>query len=134
MSNLIHKATQRQQEIFNIVIQGFKKQDWMPSYADGRCFYREPSGLQCAAGMLIPDEIYDAKMEQNCITGLATKLRERNWKYLPEMSFIQDLQSIHDYAAIDSMNQRDSAKKDILKKSFKDFAAKRQLTFTEDPL
>lgn len=29
----------------------------------GQCLYRSPDGLQCAAGCLIPDELYDPEME-----------------------------------------------------------------------
>lgn len=57
-----------QQEIFNTVLFGLRKQGKASTTSqDGgglwECRYRGPNGLKCAAGMLLKDEYYDHLME-----------------------------------------------------------------------
>jgi hypothetical protein len=63
----------------------------------GHCMYRNPDGLKCAIGCLIPDEVYTPDME-GTIAGLIIK------GYLDISAlgedgehFLDGLQTIHDF-------------------------------------
>lgn len=73
-----------------------------------RCLYRGPNGLKCAAGALIPDELYDPCIEDVSIesdkTGdfitsetlrLLVSIREK-CGIEEEKDFVRELQKIHD--------------------------------------
>ena len=100
----------KKQEIFDQVVRHARQQG-EKAMSDG-CFYRQPgSNLRCFIGALIPDSLYDPKMEHTRITGLITmncfgeipfpKLAEY---ILPEdinlreqaVYFLLELQDIHD--------------------------------------
>lgn len=53
------------QKIFDTVVQHLAKQG-KRSYNDNiiGCAYRAPGGLSCAVGCLIPDDLYDPKMDR----------------------------------------------------------------------
>lgn len=51
------------QEMFDRVWQHFVVEKGPPSGDVNRCNYRDPSGAKCALGLLIPDALYDPKME-----------------------------------------------------------------------
>lgn len=104
MSTSISKETPVQ-TIFDIIYKGLLaqgKQSIVPS--NGRCMYRGPDGLKCAAGMLIPDDEYIDDMEDEgpvgtfyCRDGFEMK---HSWfkKHLsPEAGkVVYELQLIHD--------------------------------------
>lgn len=50
------------QQIFNTVAQNLLIQNEC-SWNGEICLYRGPNGLKCAAGVLIPDELYQPEME-----------------------------------------------------------------------
>lgn len=53
------------QEIFDRVAQHLMQQGQKSLTLDGdRCAYRDPRGLRCAAGILIPDDLYHPDMEK----------------------------------------------------------------------
>lgn len=51
------------QQVFDIVLTGLRAQGKASVDPDGDCMYRGIGGCKCAAGMLIPDDVYDPKME-----------------------------------------------------------------------
>lgn len=62
------------QEIFDkvathLLTQG-KQSRLNPEDTRGICAYRSKDGSKCAAGCLIPDDVYDPRMEGNLITTL----------------------------------------------------------------
>jgi hypothetical protein len=99
------------QEIFNVVWTGLKAQGFQQSLNDGgsECAYRAPDGCKCAFGHLIPDELYDNKIEGSAV-GIFVQRYYKNiipklcdWfmeTFDPEdLDFIRELQKIHDYVA-----------------------------------
>jgi hypothetical protein len=87
------------QEVFNRVWER-AKDNRCANGPDGGCMYRNPDGLKCFIGHLIPDELYEAEMEGRTVrrlleeypnTFLALGLTGAN---LPLM---QALQNVHDY-------------------------------------
>ena len=51
------------QEIFDTVVTHLRGMEKPSAYGDGSCAYRGMDGAKCAAGVLIPDEIYSPEME-----------------------------------------------------------------------
>jgi hypothetical protein len=105
------------QEIFNKVWAGFEAQNWQRATQGGACKYRTTDGSRkCAAGMLIPDEEYNSKMEGSLVSRLATgetpKVDDNGIRQLsfdpeivcptiaalgdPELDFLGALQAAHD--------------------------------------
>ena len=70
-----------------------------PAFA-GRCLYRTHTGLKCAIGCLIPDDIYDIDMENNSAGHLLTRWTIpglHHQGYESRLSFfLNKLQTIHD--------------------------------------
>ncbi len=96
------------QEVFDIVAVGLIKQG-VRSYVDlpeeafslgDGCLYRGPNSTKCAAGMLIPDELYEEKMEGVRFLDLEERVRRgayKSDKVNGEMDgFITMLQTLHD--------------------------------------
>lgn len=88
------------QEIFDIVAKHLLQQNER-AMIDGICVYRTTSGLKCAIGALIPDNVYSVDMEENILGALLMKfpdiLRQCNIIDTQDMRmFLQKLQSIHD--------------------------------------
>jgi hypothetical protein len=54
------------QEIFDFVLDKLAEQGRPAMNADGSCYYRSPLGLKCAFGWLIPDRLYDPRIEGIC--------------------------------------------------------------------
>lgn len=53
------------QEIFDGVMTHLHTQGKRAIGLDGECVYRGPNNLKCAVGCLIPEELYNSKMEGN---------------------------------------------------------------------
>jgi hypothetical protein len=51
------------QEVFNKVRDHMLKQNERSTNDTGHCAYRGDNGMMCAAGCLIPDELYNDKMD-----------------------------------------------------------------------
>ena len=85
------------QEIFDKVYQGLKAQGFKQSLLDGPgtiCMYRGEGGMKCAAGQLIPDEVYNVSMEER---GIVYNIDWFKQNFSPEaLDFIRELQTIHD--------------------------------------
>ena len=88
-----------EQEIFDTVAQHLLTQG--EKATDGvTCRYRTPSGLKCAVGCLIPDELYKPEMESLNAWALIPRVRNA----LPGVSqddadFLGGLQELHDDVA-----------------------------------
>lgn len=67
-----------------------------------RCLYRSSDGLKCAVGFLVPDELYDPKMEDLALGEIfdehaAGEYLKRKYPGL-EYEFLFKLQRVHDEA------------------------------------
>ena len=74
----------------HLIVQGERAMD------GPQCVYRAPDGNKCAAGCLIPDELYSNKMEGSSFRHVAMdhpKLQEMFGDYI---ELIGELQQIHD--------------------------------------
>lgn len=80
------------QQIFDIVLAGITAQNAFARDNNG-CRYRTKNGLKCAAGMLIPDDIYQASMESLSVGVIGHK-----YDLWPEEFnlFVRRLQRMHD--------------------------------------
>lgn len=96
------------QEIFDTAAVGVIRQGRQSANAFGTCVYRGPNGRKCAAGFLLPDEVYDPSMDcDDEETGQGTgwsNLVKRFSSRLPvdlinNSDLIADLQSCHDNAS-----------------------------------
>ena len=59
---------------------------------DGSCRYKTPDGLKCAVGCLIPDELYNEKMEGSMVNRISEELEFLK----PHVPMLMGLQLIHD--------------------------------------
>jgi hypothetical protein len=61
------------------------------------CFYRGPNGTKCAAGILIPDEIYDPGMELHSYSRLVEDFPPiEKLIGIENEELVTDLQDLHD--------------------------------------
>lgn len=80
------------QELFVKVANHLLKQGKRSADSNDYCLYRGPDGMMCAAGILIPDEVYKPEMEQQAWYKLVS-----NFDFPTEhKDLITDLQIIHD--------------------------------------
>jgi hypothetical protein len=98
------------QEAFDKVWQWFVVEGHGPSVNDqGSCMYRGIGGAKCAAGVLIPDDIYEPAMEGKTIWRVVDMFK----KLVPLLGsgtpFISDLQRVHDQSAMAYSSQEFSA-------------------------
>lgn len=95
------------QEIFDTVVNHLRQQGETALSEDEQiCAYRGRNGTKCAAGILIPDEMYSPKMEGHGIDTLLngglipSPLREEfshNRKLVNQLQFIHDGRNIHNW-------------------------------------
>lgn len=80
------------QEIYNTVKAHLLKQNAKSVRRGAWCAYRGNKGMMCAAGVLIPDAIYNPRMEGRRWTDIVNEFE------LPDTNkfFIHALQKIHD--------------------------------------
>jgi hypothetical protein len=84
-----------QQEIFDTVVRALGIQG-KPAMDGIKCAYRAPDGSKCAAGHLIPDDVYQPEME-------GTHIRKVLHSYSaldglrPHTDLLMDLQDAHDF-------------------------------------
>jgi hypothetical protein len=85
------------QEIFDRVVSHLRKQGKQSKDIVGRCSYRNGSGLMCAAGCLIPDDVYDPDFEGWGLYKHSSVVAWFDDRFGPNMTnFIYELQVIHD--------------------------------------
>lgn len=89
------------QELYNKAVTHLITQNCQ-SYDSERefCSYRSPEGLMCVIGALIPDDLYDPKMEGVAVNGLLAAFPEVK-RFLEVESeeddfFLRSLQDVHD--------------------------------------
>lgn len=98
------------QEVFDIVVtklrkQGCKSRDIYHCHIT--CMYRDNNGNRCAAGWLIPDNLYSRNFERIAIGTLYAQLNEKIFGDTVEDIFlIRDLQYIHDNCDVEFWEQR----------------------------
>lgn len=90
------------QEVFNKVVTGLRTQG-KPSvirniYSGNRCVYRNPNGLKCAVGILIPDEQYTSCFDEKGIS-LSEIIEEVPALQGIDSSLLISLQRTHDAAS-----------------------------------
>jgi hypothetical protein len=99
------------QEIFETVSRHLFEQGKpsMSIFGSGEklCAYRGEGGVKCAAGVLIPDNRYSFRMEQNAIGNFSDETFAR---YFPEVELtdrdlLTALQDVHDTLATDEENE-----------------------------
>ncbi len=87
------------QEIFDKVWDWFVTEGNPRSVGpDGECLYRGPDGARCAAGVLIPDELYKGKLESVGVYGLPRELLRAIGVEDKDVGFLRALQWAHDEA------------------------------------
>lgn len=98
----MHKLTM--QQTFDKVSRHLFKQGRPSVSIGGTCLYRGPNNTRCAVGCLIPDELYQKKMD----CGFAVQSLFNEWPNLWEQFdmegrsfddwrvFLRDLQRVHD--------------------------------------
>jgi hypothetical protein len=94
------------QETFDIVARALaaqgrpSRQEGPDSPAGGRCAYRGDGGTKCAAGWLIPDDVYSPDMEGHFATSpeIADVLAAEGHDY----HLAEDLQDAHDAASAEN--------------------------------
>jgi hypothetical protein len=93
------------QETFDIVAEALLKQGG-PSVQNGKCVYKSKNGTKCAAGHLIPDHLYDEKMDDFKFSSVLRN--DLVQKILIgegcDLEFVQQLQDIHD-SHVNSWNE-----------------------------
>ena len=88
-------------KIFYKVEKHLLKQNKQAAGAWGRCKYRTSSGLSCAVGCLIPDEMYTYSIEDRGVGGLPLNIIEpivgvQCTKRERKLELLNDLQEMHD--------------------------------------
>lgn len=96
------------QEAVQAVYQWFVVEQHGPSLDEPSCRYRGPNGAKCAAGVLIPDHLYNPTMEEMAIGDVCAQWREVG-DYLSDVNpaILDRLQSAHDDAAQNDVNDED---------------------------
>lgn len=90
------------QEIFDKVYTELFKQGVPSVDPYGTCLYRGPNGTKCAVGHLIPDELYDEKMNKLGVDSLPDSVLQyigaNSENSFGVLSLLRYLQDVHDMA------------------------------------
>lgn len=106
------------QDVFDAVVRHLISQGRPAIDENGSCRYRTASGLSCAVGGIMSDEVYEPDLEHTAICSLINAGRIPKWRKKDFSAILADLQRVHDnlssYAngnkpAQDSVWQRDSS-------------------------
>lgn len=93
------------QEIFTKVYKHLMKQRKQAQDSKGFCQYRNSSGLKCAIGCLIPDELYNKEWDKRGDTAYTILLKCKELNELLDGSknsdMLGNLQSVHDDNNVD---------------------------------
>ncbi len=87
------------QKLFDDIVK-FQRKQWKKSTRDGTawCLYRHPDGLKCAVGCVMPDNMYDADMDEIGVFSDIMELYPDLAKYfgMENLALLQYMQSTHD--------------------------------------
>lgn len=83
------------QQAFEKAITGILTQGRI-SFSEPSCKYRGEDGDKCAIGWLIPDEIYDKKMEECGTLTRTYPILKKTLNIVDDLKFYQKLQKLHD--------------------------------------
>lgn len=96
-------AFMREQKAPSAKVKGSPNQHWSTEVT---CLYRGPAGGKCAVGCLLPDSVYERRMEGKSVAFLLRNPAVRaalgikgDTGYTAELTFLRDLQRAHDDAA-----------------------------------
>ena len=91
------------QEIFDKVARHLLTQNKQSRNKELECLYRGEDGAMCAAGCLIPEDLYDVDMEGHSWKTTVDKFPEVN---VGHIELVQDLQNLHDNGNVEGWPQR----------------------------
>lgn len=94
--------TLQAQDIFDKVAKHLLTQNAKSENAEGMCMYRGPGELRCAAGWIIPDNLYNSKMETRRMYAVFSdfpKVAEYLGRENSEL--VQRLQDVHDQEPVE---------------------------------
>jgi hypothetical protein len=102
----------RAQEIFDTVATHLFTQGRRAINDIDRCLYKTDSGLKCAVGCLIPDDMYSSKMENNDLITIIDRYTLPKY-FARNQDMLSRLQTIHDedYAWGTTEDMKDALKK-----------------------
>lgn len=83
------------QEIFDKVVTHLRTQKSRAMLGNS-CAYRAPDGKMCAVGCLIPDELYDPKMENKGVMWLLVNKFTVPEFFKEHPNLLEELQTVHD--------------------------------------
>lgn len=91
-------STMSAQQVFDTVVNHLRTQGRRAlDDADGTCMYRAPNGDKCAAGILIPDELYHPSMEGASLSKLINGGDEVIVQLFGQnLPLVEALQTVHD--------------------------------------
>lgn len=91
------------QEAFDIAVRGVLGQGRASVDQEGYgCLYRGPNGLKCAAGWIVPDELYQPEFDTSVNPMWDHIVRGRpDLQALADVGLVLDLQKAHDKHAED---------------------------------
>lgn len=104
MLDLSKEDIQVIQDIFNKSYTGLEKQGWVRSgdkdeHDEFKCMYRDLNGNKCAIGQVIPDSLYDERIENYSMHAniIRSIVSQSVGVYVdPFVSVLSNLQSCHD--------------------------------------
>ncbi len=84
------------QEIFDKVCVHLFTQRTPAMNDGGDCLYRGPDGTRCAVGALIPDDVYEERIEFKDVYGIREWLIEKKLFRFSDVGLLKELQDVHD--------------------------------------
>lgn len=92
------------QEIFDFVTSSLLKQGRQSINLDGTCMYRGEYGCKCAAGWLIPDSVYNWRMEGESVwkdSFMNLLDHDTHSLFSENHTLICELQCVHDGVSVE---------------------------------
>lgn len=88
------------QKTFEKVVDHLMAQRLPAVAPEGNCYYRMANGKRCAIGALIPDELYDERMELNGVANIVSAFPALQAvlgiESPQDVVFLSELQELHD--------------------------------------
>jgi hypothetical protein len=108
------------QKYFDIAVSGVLKQGNPSISNSGNCKYRGMNNDRCAIGWLIPDDMYNPKMEGFSINNLCDKYSFPDY-IINNLTFFDRLQTCHDFNSekVNNAEFIDAFKNDVKKLALK---------------